>query len=91
MLKNITIGQFFPGNSLIHRLDPRTKLLLTLALIASVFISKGFAGFLLVFLFVLACARSTKIGLKFLVRGLKPILYIVIITFLLNVFFQSDG
>ena len=45
MLKNITIGQYFPGDSFVHRLDPRTKLLATIALIAIVFVSKGFAGF----------------------------------------------
>ena len=91
MLKNITIGQFFPGNSLIHRLDPRAKLMLTVALIVAVFLSQGFAGFALVLLFVAMAARMSRISLKFLVRGLKPILYIVIITFVLNLFFQSEG
>ncbi|NLF29008.1 MAG: energy-coupling factor transporter transmembrane protein EcfT, partial [Clostridiales bacterium] len=70
MLKNITIGQFFPGNSLIHRLDPRAKLMLTVALIVAVFLSQGFAGFALVLLFVAMAARMSRISLKFLVRGL---------------------
>ena len=89
MLKGVTIGQFFPGDSLIHRLDPRTKLLATIALIAIVFVSKGFAGFLLIAAFVLLCCASTGIHLKFLFRGLKPILFIVLFTFVLNLFFQS--
>ena len=91
MLKNITLGQYFPGDSLIHRLDPRTKLLATIALIAIVFVSQGFSGFLLVAAFVVACAASTGIHLKFLVRGLKPILFIILFTFILNLFFQTGG
>ena len=91
MLKNITIGQFFPGNSMVHRLDPRTKLLATIALIAVVFISQGFAGFLVIAAFVLLTAASTGIHLKFLIRGLKPIFFIIIFTFVLNLFFQNGG
>ena len=56
MLKNVTLGQYFPGESLIHRLDPRTKLLATVALIAIVFVVQGFSGFALIAAFVLACA-----------------------------------
>ena len=89
MIKNVTIGQYFPGESFVHRLDPRTKLLATIALIAIVFVSKGFAGFLLIAAFVLLCCASTGIHLKFLFRGLKPILFIVLFTFVLNLFFQS--
>lgn len=91
MLKNITIGQYFPGNSAVHRLDPRMKILLTIILLVDVFISNGFLGFALIFGFVLATARSTKIGLKFIVRGMKPILFIVVFTFLLNLFMQTGG
>ena len=91
MLKNITLGQYFPGNSLIHRLDPRTKLLATIALIAIVFVAQGFSGFLLLAGFVIACAASTGIHLKFLVRGLKPLMFIILFTFILNLFFQTGG
>ena len=91
MLKNITIGQYFPGNSFVHRLDPRTKLLLTVGLIVVVFLSQGFLGFVAVLGYVLLAARMSKIHLRFLVRGLKPVAYIVLITFLLNIFFQSEG
>ena len=87
----MTLGQCFPGGSLIHRLDPRTKILATIALIAIVFVSQGFAGFLLIAAFVLACAVSTKIHLKFLIRGLKPIFFIIVFTFILNLFFQTAG
>ena len=91
MLKNITLGQYFPGDSFIHRLDPRTKLLATVALIAIVFVAQGFSGFLLITAFVIACAASTGIHLKFLFRGLKPILFIIIFTFVLNLLFQTEG
>ena len=91
MLKNITLGQYFPGDSFIHRLDPRTKLLATVALIAIVFVARNFSGFLLIAAFVIARAASTGIHLKFLVRGLKPIMSIIIFTFVLNLFFQSEG
>ncbi len=91
MLKNVTLGQYFPGESLIHRLDPRTKLLATVALIAIVFVVQGFAGFMLIAAFVLACAASTGIHLKFLFKGLKPLMFIILFTFILNLFFQSAG
>ena len=91
MLKNITLGQYFPGDSFIHRLDPRTKILATIALIAIVFVSQGFSGFLLIAAFVLLCALSTRIHLKFLIRGLKPLFFIILFTFVLNLFFQTGG
>ena len=58
MLKNITIGQFFPGDSFVHRLDPRTKILLTLAMIVCVFLSQGFTGFALILAFTLLVCSS---------------------------------
>ncbi|MGI6240170.1 MAG: energy-coupling factor transporter transmembrane component T family protein [Christensenellales bacterium] len=91
MLKNITIGQYFPGNSAVHRMDARMKILLTVALLVAVFVSRGFVGFAVIFAFVLIIARSTRIGLKFIMRGLKPILFIVIFTFVLNLFMQTGG
>ena len=75
-MMNVTIGQFFPGDSFLYHLDPRTKLLLTIALI---------------FLFVLWCAVSTKIGLKYMLRGLKPLFVIIALTFVLNLFLMRDG
>ena len=89
MLKNLTLGQYFPGNSFLHRMDPRMKLILTFALILIVFLSQGFIGFGLILLFILTVSLLSGIKLKFLVRGLKPILFIVIFTFILNVFFQA--
>ena len=87
MLKNVTLGQFFPGNSFLHKMDPRMKLILTFALIVIVFVSQGFIGFGLILLFILMIALSSGIALKYILRGLKPILVIVLFTFVLNVFF----
>lgn len=89
MLNNVSIGQYFPGDSLIHRLDPRTKIWFTIMFIASIFVSKGFLCFALIGAFACLCMKISKISLKFIVRGLKPILFIVVFTFLLNLFLSS--
>ena len=91
MLNNITIGQFFPGDSFLYHLDPRTKLILTIAMIVLVFITKSFYGFALIVLFVLWCAISTKVGVKYMVKGLKPMFFIIGLTFVLNLFLMKDG
>jgi len=91
MLKNMTFGQFFPGDSFLHNLDPRTKILLTFALIVIVFVSQGFAGFALILAFVALATNVSGISPKIIVRGVKPILFIVSFTFVLNVFFQGGG
>lgn len=80
-----------PGTSPIHRLDPRTKILLTVGLMVCIFVCKGFAGFAAVFLFILLCVNLARLKLRFVLRGLKPIAIIVVFTFLLNVFLQSSG
>lgn len=91
MANTMTIGQFFPGDSFLYRLDPRTKLMLTIALIILVFITKSFVGFGLICLFIIWCAVSTKIGLKYMIKGLKPIFLIIALTFFLNLFLMKDG
>ena len=91
MLKNVTIGQYFPGNSIIHRMDARMKIILTLALLVDVFVSDGFVGFALILAFVLFAAKLTRISLSFVVRGLKPIAFIAAFTFILNLFMQTGG
>ena len=91
MFENVTLGQYFPGNSFLYRLDPRTKLVLTVALIVLVFLVQKFAGFALILALVIACAVSTKIGLKYMLKGLKPILFIILFTFVLNLFLTNEG
>ncbi len=90
MLKDITLGQYFPGTSFVHRLDPRTKILSLIAYITVIFFIKGFAGYLALALFVTICVASSKIPFKFVIKGLKPIMVFVVITAVFNLFL-TDG
>ena len=87
----ITIGQYFPGRSVLHRMDPRAKILLTIVLIAAVFAAGTWLGYVMLFAFAFAAIRVSGVGLKFVLRGLKPIFFIVVLTFLLNIFFTTGG
>ena len=80
MLKNITLGQYFPGDTFIHRLDPRTKLLATIAFIVALFLARGAASYALCAAFLAVCVVISKIKIKALFSGLKPILIIILIT-----------
>lgn len=87
MLKDITIGQFFPGNSAVHRLDPRVKIVLTVALIVLLFLAQGPVSYGLIILFLALVIVISRISPKMVVRGLKPILLIVMFTAVLNLFY----
>ena len=91
MLTNITLGQYYPVDSPVHRLDPRTKLILTIVFIVGVFLVSSVTGYLLVFAFVYMTARAAKIPFRMLMKGLKPLRLILIITFLLNLFFTAGN
>lgn len=90
MLKDITLGQYFPGNSVIHRLDPRTKLLAVLIYIVALFLCDGPLAYGVALCYLAAAVVLSRIRLKALFRGLKPLLIIIIITALINVFY-TDG
>ena len=90
-MNNFTIGQYFPGNSPVHRMDPRAKIGLTVALIAAIFLAQGFVAYAVYLLFIVLCAKAAEVDMKFIVRGIKPILFIVLFTFVLNVLFQKEG
>lgn len=90
MLKDITLGQYFPGSSVVHRLDPRTKLLLTVVYIVALFLCKWFVSYGVMLLFLAAAVALSRIGLKSLFRGLKPLLIIILFTAVINLFF-TDG
>ena len=87
MLKDITLGQYFPGNSLAHRLDPRTKLILTVLYIVILFCAKGFVSYGVVALLLLTGVKVSGVAPRALVRGLKPILFIICFTAVLNLFY----
>ena len=89
MLRDITIGQHFPGNSLVHRFDPRLKLVLTIAYIVLLFAASNPLGLALSILFLAVMYKVAKIPGKMILKSLKPILPIVIFTALLNLFFVS--
>ena len=88
-MKNLTIGQFFPGDSMIHKMDPRAKLLLAIALIVVLFIIKTWVGYLAVFAVLIATIIASKVSVKFVLRGLKPLWFLIVLTLVLNLFFYS--
>ncbi|MBQ4264791.1 MAG: energy-coupling factor transporter transmembrane protein EcfT [Clostridia bacterium] len=87
MLKDITLGQYFPGDSAIHRMDPRMKLILTVIYIVGVFMVSNLLGYLLALAFLYLVVRIAGISFKFLIKGVKPLRFIIIFTFVLNLFF----
>ncbi len=91
MLKDITLGQFFPGNSLIHRLDPRVKITISTLYIVVLFIAQGLIPYILLTSFVAVAALISKIKPKMLFRGMKPVIFVIIITMIFNVFYNHAG
>ena len=89
MMKNITMGQYYPVDSWVHRLDPRTKILLTIALIVAVFLVRTMVGYAIVLGFMYLVSRLSNIPFRMLVKGVKPLRFILILTFLLNLFFSN--
>ena len=87
MLKDITLGQFFPGTSLLHRLDPRTKIIAVVFFVASLFMSSGFIGYGLAFAFLAWCIRISGISPRMIFKSLKPLIIILTFTGLLNMFY----
>lgn len=90
MLKDITLGQFFPGNTIAHRLDPRTKLLLVVLFIVALFQAKGWIAYGILTLVVAVCMRVSHISAKNIFKGLKPMIFIIALTGVLNIFY-TDG
>lgn len=88
-LKDITLGQYFPGDTVVHRLDPRTKLLLTVLYIVGLFLCKHLVSYGLMLLTLIGCVLASKVGAKSILRGMKPILLIVVVTGLLNLFYTG--
>ena len=87
MLKDITLGQYFPGDTVAHRLDPRTKILLTTLYIIALFGAGGVLTYAVMAICLIAAVRVANVPPRSMVRGLKPVLFILIFTALLNLFF----
>ncbi|MBQ6899891.1 MAG: energy-coupling factor transporter transmembrane protein EcfT [Firmicutes bacterium] len=90
MIRDITLGQYFPGESAIHRLDPRVKIIATLLFIIELFIVDNFIGFAIAAVYLGAVIAVSRVPLSFIVRGLKPVIIILLFTFALNIF-MVDG
>lgn len=91
MIKDITIGQYFPGKSFVHRLDPRIKLLLTVLYIVMLFAANGFVGLGIGIVFLVFSFLISGIPIKMMLKSVKPILPIIIFTGILNLFFIRTG
>ena len=91
MLSNITIGQYYPAKSLLHRMDPRMKVILTAVFIVLIFLANNFASMALVLAFLGITVALSRVPLKMILRGLKAIVIIVVLTSVLNLFYVQGG
>ena len=91
MLKDITLGQYFPGNSVVHRLDPRTKLIMLVVYIVALFLAKSWVSYAVMLVFLVVTIKISTIPVKSIVRGMKPLVMILVFTGVLNLFFTQEG
>ncbi len=89
MLKDITLGQFFPGKSFIHRLDPRTKILFLIVYIVALFLASDWISYGVMVLFLILAIAISTIPVKSIFKGMKPLIFILIFTGVLNMFFTA--
>ena len=89
MLKDITLGQYFPGDTIVHRLDARTKLILVVLYIVALFQSNGWVSYIAVVLATAACMALSQIKPATIFKGLKPMLFIIVLTSALNIFYTQ--
>jgi energy-coupling factor transport system permease protein len=91
MLKDITLGQYMPGNTVVHRLDPRTKIMLTTAYIAMIFLVKSPLWYIFPVLYIALAARLAGLSFQQLLKSVKPLRVLLILTFVLNLFFSGGS
>ena len=89
MLKDITLGQYFPGDTIVHKLDARTKLLLVVVYIVALFQAQGWLSYVIITLVTALCMALSKITPANIFRGLKPMLFIIALTAVLNIFYTQ--
>ena len=90
-VRDITLGQYYPGDSPIHKLDARTKIICALIYLVSLFLVKSFTAFVLCIIFLSAVIIISKIPFKYISKGLKPIIFLIIFTMVINLLFVSTG
>lgn len=91
MINNITIGQYIPGTSVIHRLDPRVKIMFTMLFVVLLFVAKGPVAYGLVILFTLSMIKLSEMKVRVVLRGLKPLIIVLVLTFVLHCFLTQGG
>ncbi len=91
MIRDITIGQYYPAKSILHRLDPRVKLVSTLLYLISLFLFRSMAGYLVATLFLIGVIRASKVPFGYIVKGLKPVVMLLMITVVFNLFLKKEG
>ena len=91
MIRDITIGQYYPAKSILHRLDPRVKLVSTLLYLVSLFLFRSIAGYLVATLFLIGIIRLSRVPFGYIVKGLKPVIMLLMITIVFNLFLKKEG
>lgn len=91
MLKNLTIGSYYPVESVIHRLDPRVKLVSVLVFLVSLFLFSNFAGYLVVTLMLLVAIALSGVPITYMLKGLRAIIFLLLVTAFFNIFFTKSG
>ncbi len=91
MLRDITLGQYMPGNTVVHRLDPRTKILLTIVYIAMIFCVSSPVWYVIPLAYLFLCSKLSGITFQQLLKAIKPLRFLLLITFVLNLFFSAGA
>ncbi|SHF34220.1 energy-coupling factor transport system permease protein [Thermoanaerobacter uzonensis DSM 18761] len=91
MFRNITIGQYIPGDSAVHKLDPRIKIIITFIFIVAIFFINKLSGYLLAVLYLYLIIAISKIPFSYILKGLRPVIIILLLTVSLNMFFTPGG
>lgn len=91
MIRDITIGQYYPAKSILHRLDPRVKLVCTLLYLISLFLFKSISGYVVATIFLAGVIRLSKVPFSYIMKGMKPIIMLLMITVLFNLFLTKEG
>ena len=89
MMRDFTLGQYFPGNSILHRLDPRTKLLATVIYIVALFLAKWYISYGIMLAFLLLCIGFSRVAPGTILRSMKPLLFVILLTGILNMFYTT--
>ncbi len=91
MIRDITIGQYYPAKSVLHRLDPRVKIVCTVLYLISLFLFDSISGYIVATIFLAAIIKSSKVPFRYIMRGMKPVIMLLLITVLFNLFLTKQG